>query len=70
MPRQFAGMNISADLSPTPYVLILTEAGFLIALVAWLPLALRRVPLLLPILCIGIGAAISLCGRSLSNRSP
>lgn len=51
-------MNISADLSLTPYVLILTGAGFLIALVAWLPLALRRFPLSLPIVCIGIGAAI------------
>ncbi|WP_301076572.1 cation:proton antiporter [Sphingomonas sp.] len=44
--------------SPDPYILILTGAGLLIALVAWLPLALRRLPLSLPIVCIGIGAAI------------
>lgn len=46
------------DLSPDPYILILTGAGLLIALVAWLPLALRRLPLSLPIVCIAIGAAI------------
>ncbi|MBR7710891.1 cation:proton antiporter [Microvirga sp. SRT01] len=46
--------------SPEPYILIMTGAGLLIALVAWLPLALRRLPLSLPIVCIGIGAAIFL----------
>jgi len=46
------------DLSPDPYILVLTGAGLLIALVAWLPLALRRLPLSLPIVCIGLGAAI------------
>lgn len=45
-------------LSPDPYILILTGAGLLIALVAWLPLALKRLPLSLPIVCIGLGAAI------------
>jgi NhaP-type Na+/H+ or K+/H+ antiporter len=44
--------------SPDPYILVLTGAGLLIALVAWLPLALKRLPLSLPIVCIGIGAAI------------
>lgn len=48
------------SLSPDPYILILTGAGLLIALVAWLPLALKRLPLSLPIVCIGIGAAIFL----------
>jgi NhaP-type Na+/H+ or K+/H+ antiporter len=43
---------------PEPYILWLTGAGILIALVAWLPLALRRLPLSLPIICIAIGAAI------------
>ncbi|HEY4547804.1 MAG TPA: cation:proton antiporter [Pedomonas sp.] len=43
---------------PDPYILILTGVGLLIALVAWLPLALRKLPLSLPIVCIGIGAAI------------
>jgi sodium/hydrogen antiporter len=45
-------------LSPDPYILLLTGAGILIALVAWLPLALRRLPLSLPIVCIGLGAAL------------
>nr|WP_221231064.1 cation:proton antiporter [Sphingobium subterraneum] len=37
---------------------MLTGAGLLIALVAWLPLALKRLPLSLPIVCMGLGAAI------------
>ena len=47
-----------SSLSPDPYILVLTGAGFLIALVAWLPLALKRLPLSLPIVCIGLGAAL------------
>ncbi|SNR26293.1 sodium:proton antiporter [Paracoccus sediminis] len=43
---------------PEPYILLLTGTGFLIALVAWLPLALKRLPLSLPIVCIGLGAAL------------
>lgn len=46
--------------SPEPYILWLTGAGVLIALVAWLPLALKRLPLSLPIICIAIGAVIFL----------
>lgn len=46
--------------APDPYILILTGAGVLIALVAWLPLALKRLPLSLPIVCMGIGAALFL----------
>jgi NhaP-type Na+/H+ or K+/H+ antiporter len=49
---------IPDDLSPEPYILILTGFGLLIALVTWLPLALRRLPLSLPIVCIGLGAAV------------
>jgi len=43
---------------PEPYILALTGAGLLIALVAWLPLALKKLPLSLPIMCIAIGAAL------------
>ncbi len=43
---------------PDAYILVLTGLGVLIALVTWLPLALRRLPLSLPIVCIGLGAAI------------
>ncbi len=46
------------ELTPDPYILFLTGAGVLIALVAWLPLALKRLPLSLPIVCIGIGACL------------
>lgn len=45
---------------PEPYILWLTGAGVLIALVSWLPLALKRLPLSLPIICIAIGAGIFL----------
>ncbi len=48
------------DISPDPYILVMTGAGLLIALVAWLPLALKRLPLSLPIVCIAIGAGIFL----------
>lgn len=44
--------------SPDPYIVVLTGAGVLIALVAWLPLALRRLPISLPIVCIIIGALL------------
>lgn len=47
-------------LLPDPYILVLTGTGLLIALVAWLPLALKRLPLSLPIVCIGIGAVLFL----------
>jgi NhaP-type Na+/H+ or K+/H+ antiporter len=50
-------MNFSEFL-PSFYVMALTGFGILIALVAWLPLALKRLPLSLPIVCIGIGAVI------------
>ncbi|CAH0353374.1 K(+)/H(+) antiporter NhaP2 [Sphingobium sp. CECT 9361] len=37
---------------------MMTGMGTLIALVAWLPLALKRLPLSLPIVCIALGAAL------------
>ena len=51
-------MNPPHDWLPDAYMLALTGAGLLIALVVWLPLALRRLPLSLPIVCIAIGAAL------------
>ncbi|WP_019998559.1 cation:proton antiporter [Aureimonas ureilytica] len=50
----------STDWLPDPYILLLTGTGLLIALVAWLPLVLKRLPLSLPILCMGIGAGLFL----------
>jgi NhaP-type Na+/H+ or K+/H+ antiporter len=49
-----------SEWSPDPYILVLTGLGFLIALVAWLPMALKRLPLSLPIICIALGAALFL----------
>ena len=46
------------DWSADPFIIVLTGAGLLIALVAWLPLALRRLPLSLPIVCLAIGALL------------
>lgn len=43
---------------PDPYILILAGLGLLTALVVWLPLALKRLPLSLPIVCIALGAAL------------
>jgi sodium/hydrogen antiporter len=40
------------------YIPILLALGGLILLVAWLPLFIRRLPLSLPILCVGIGMAV------------
>ncbi|RYG87205.1 MAG: sodium:proton antiporter [Alphaproteobacteria bacterium] len=51
---------MSAIQVPEPYIVWLTMAGVLIALVAWLPLALKRLPLSLPILCIAVGVGIFL----------
>jgi sodium/hydrogen antiporter len=40
------------------YIPILLSVGGLILLVAWLPLILKKLPLSLPILCVGIGMAV------------
>ncbi|MES2035825.1 MAG: cation:proton antiporter [Pseudomonadota bacterium] len=56
-------MPALSDLLPDPYILMLTGAGVLIALVAWMPLALKRLPLSLPIVCIALGAGLFLLLR-------
>ncbi len=43
---------------PDPYILMLTGFGMLTALVVWLPLVLRKLPLSLPIVCIALGAGL------------
>lgn len=47
-----------SQLLPDTYILVLTGTGLLIALVTWLPLALKRLPLSLPIVCIALGAVL------------
>jgi hypothetical protein len=42
---------------PDPYILTLTGFRRLTALVVWLPLVLKKLPLSLPILCTALGAA-------------
>ena len=51
-------MFADLDWQPDPYILILTGIGVLVALVVWLPLALRRLPLSLPIVCVLIGVGV------------
>ncbi|GGC73252.1 cation transporter [Siccirubricoccus deserti] len=38
-----------------PYILLLTGTGVLVLLVAWLPMALRELPLSLPMFCVAFG---------------
>ena len=52
------------------YILVLMSFGVLIALVAWLPLVLRRLPLSLPIVCILIGVGLGLVPRLRFDPSP
>ena len=47
---------------PDPYVVFLLALGVIVLLVAWLPLALKRVPLSLSILCVGFGAGVFALG--------
>ena len=63
-------MPSPSDLLPEPYIVALTGAGLLIALVAWLPLVLRRLPLSLPIVCIALGAAVFSLPQVGTNPSP
>lgn len=51
-------MSLPAVGPPDPYIVVLTGLGLLIALVAWLPLALQRLPLSLPIVCVVLGAGL------------
>lgn len=41
-----------------PYIIVLTSLGVIILLTAWLPMALSKLPLSLPIFCVGLGALI------------
>src|SRR5919112_5442850 len=41
-----------------PYIVVLAAFGVLILLTAWLPMVLKEAPLSLPMLCVGIGAAL------------
>ena len=43
---------------PDLYIILLTGFGLLIAMVAWLPLLLKRLPLSLPIICIALGGIV------------
>jgi NhaP-type Na+/H+ or K+/H+ antiporter len=47
-----------ASLLPDSYILLLTGFGLLTALVVWLPLVLKKLPLSLPVVCVVLGVAL------------
>lgn len=62
--------DVSQGWEPDAYIVALTAAGILIALVVWLPLALSRRPISLPIVCLIIGGLISATGYVAIDLSP
>lgn len=51
------------------YIVLMVGLGFLILLVAWLPMVLKELPLSLPIICVGLGVAVFSLLR-LDNPAP
>lgn len=45
-------------LTPDPYILFLLGLGALVVIVSWAPKGLKRVPISLAMICVGLGAAI------------
>ena len=45
-------------MTTAPYVLFLLGFGVIVLMVSWLPLALKKLPLSLAIICVGIGMAV------------
>jgi len=59
-------MTLAAD----PYVLFLLGLGAVILMVSWAPIGLKRWPLTLAILCVGIGVAVFSTGVLSFNPDP
>ena len=57
-------------MSLDPYLVFLFGLGFVILLVAWLPLALKRLPLSLAIVCVFIGVGVFSLGGLNFNPDP
>lgn len=55
---------------PDDWILFLLGSGLLIAMVAWLPLVLKRLPLSLPIVCVALGAMLYTAGAMPFSPSP
>lgn len=53
-----AAAGDAAGLIASNYILLLLLVGCLILFIAWAPLAVRRLPLSVPIMCVGIGWAL------------
>jgi len=41
-----------------PYIILLSGAGIVVLLAAWLPMLLKELPLSLPIICVGLGVLV------------
>ena len=54
----------------TPYVFFLLGFGVVVLLVSWLPLALRKLPLSLAIICVAIGMAVFASGTLRFEPNP
>lgn len=55
---------------PDPYIVILLGLGVSVLMVAWLPLALRKLPLSLAIMCVLFGAAVFAVGGLKFDPNP
>ncbi|HOZ27851.1 MAG TPA: cation:proton antiporter, partial [Hyphomonadaceae bacterium] len=55
---------------PDPYIVFLLGLGVSVLLVAWLPLALRRIPLSLSIMCVLFGVAVFAVGGLTFDPDP
>jgi len=53
-----------------PYIAFLLGLGVIVLLVAWLPLALRKLPLSLSIICVALGAALYALGGMRFDPDP
>ncbi|WP_293420636.1 cation:proton antiporter [Phenylobacterium sp.] len=53
-----------------PYLLFLFGLGLVILMIAWLPLALRSLPLTLAIICVGVGVAVFATGALAFEPDP
>lgn len=57
-------------LTPDPYILFLLGLGLVVLLVSWAPVGLKRLPLTLAILCVGVGVGVFSTGLMAFNPDP
>lgn len=57
-------------LTPDPYILFLLGLGGVVLLVSWAPVGLKRLPLTLAIICVGLGVVVFSTGLLSFNPDP